>query len=378
MSPDSPELLEELLDQAGCLEDGAAKVALLEEAVRLADSRQDLETGFRARQELIRAATFSGHAEKTLVAFSWCLAQCDRHPEQFDEQDLHWQYKWVVHSLSSFPQISRAQIDAMLEDMTRRYQRVGLGERAVLRVKCKILVEAGNREAVVDLYPRLRKAARDRYTDCATCERSSDANVLFFLGELERGLEEARPVVNGSMRCSVQPHFTLANVLLPLLRLGRVQEAMQCHRRGFRLVARNSEFLEAVGEHLGFLALTDNLAKGVGILEKHLPWALETMCLDRRFEFYLGTWLLLARMADTGRKTVKLRLPRAFPNYQENARYEVVALKAWVDGELEDLAGRFDARNGNQYFRQRIADNHQALGLLTPCPLRAPREPKEE
>src|SRR5262249_10101370 len=326
---------------------------------------------------LIRTATFSGHPEKTLVAFSWCLAQCDRQPEQFDEEELHWQYKWVVGSLSAFPQIPRAQMEAMLKDMARRYQRVGLGGRAVLRLRCKFKVAAGAREEVVDLYPELQKAPRDLYTDCRACEQGDDATVLFFLGENERGLEKAQPLLKGSMGCAEEPHHTLANVLLPLLRLGRVEEAMQCHRRGFRLVARNPEFLDPVGKHLGFLVLTDNLAKGLTVLEKHLPWALETMCLDRRFQFYLGARLLLDRLRETGRQTVKLRLPRTFPGHQESAKYEVAALTAWVDGELEELAGRFDARNGNQYFRQRIADNLQLLELRTPCPSRAAREPKD-
>ena len=62
------EEVEELLGRAAGLDEGPAKVALLEEAVRLADTHGDVGEGFRARQELIRAATFGGLPDRVLVA----------------------------------------------------------------------------------------------------------------------------------------------------------------------------------------------------------------------------------------------------------------------------------------------------------------------
>lgn len=128
---DPRQRITELIDQAEELEYGPTKVALLEEAVREADTSTDLEAGFYARLELITAATFSGAKEKAMVAFSWCLGQVDANPEVFDEEDLMWQYKWVVEELVAYPQISRQQIGDMLEDMQRRYTRLGISLRPV-------------------------------------------------------------------------------------------------------------------------------------------------------------------------------------------------------------------------------------------------------
>ena len=50
----------ELIDQSFELGDTPEKVAILEEAVRIADSTNDEEGGFAARMELIDAAEFSG------------------------------------------------------------------------------------------------------------------------------------------------------------------------------------------------------------------------------------------------------------------------------------------------------------------------------
>ena len=69
--------IEELMSQAWQAQ-GEAKLALLEEAQRLADSSGDVEAGLEIRNEIIDAATWCGYYERSLVAFNWMLAQCDR------------------------------------------------------------------------------------------------------------------------------------------------------------------------------------------------------------------------------------------------------------------------------------------------------------
>lgn len=108
MTTDYQERIEELQEEAWGLPDGPSKLALLEEAVRLADTHQDVELGDEVRADLIRTATFCGYPEKALVAFSWRLAQSDRDPKSFPETDLLWEFKWITDSLPGFPQIAQA------------------------------------------------------------------------------------------------------------------------------------------------------------------------------------------------------------------------------------------------------------------------------
>ena len=55
---------QQLIWQARALSHGDAKVALLEEAVRMADSLGDVDAGYRGRMKLVEAATFAGHQER--------------------------------------------------------------------------------------------------------------------------------------------------------------------------------------------------------------------------------------------------------------------------------------------------------------------------
>jgi hypothetical protein len=370
MSADYRSDVEELRDRAGGLEDGPSKIALLEEAVRLADTHQDVGLGFELRGDLLRAATFSGSPEKALVSFSWRLAQCDRDPERFSEHDLLWEYKWVTDSLPAFPQVTRAQIDDTLADMGRRYERCGRGLQPVHKLRCLLALDLQDLPEARKHYRAWKRAGRDWGSDCLACERNHEVRYLLAAGQDEKALETAGPILAGSLRCAEIPHATLSLVLFPLLRLGRLPEAMAHHHTGYRLVARNRKFVSDVGRHLTFLALTENLARAVKLFEKHLTWALETRDLLTRFDFYLAARFLLERFAGAGQGAVKLRLPASFPARQEGSRYEAAGLAAWFEEALGELAGRFDARNGNDGFARRL---HEARGWkkwVTPFPLK--------
>lgn len=136
--------INQVLAAAGVLEHGPARIALVEEAVRLADARNDLKEGFRTRCALTAASVFAGQADVTLVAFSWRLAQCDRDPATFKERELLWEYKWVVENLPNFPEVTRPQIEAMLADMVRRYERAGSTLHAVHKKRRGVLLAMGD------------------------------------------------------------------------------------------------------------------------------------------------------------------------------------------------------------------------------------------
>ncbi|HJT77297.1 MAG TPA: hypothetical protein VJ739_08850 [Gemmataceae bacterium] len=369
MSAEANAPVEELLRQAGALEDGPSRIALLEEAVRLADSHNDVALGYRVRKELTKAGTFGGYPEKALVSFSWCLAQCDRRPEEFRDIDLLWHYKWVTNHLALFPQFSREQIEAMLEDMTRRYRRAGVSLRAVQKLRRDLAVEMGDPDAAARHHLLWLASPRGWPADCPACDQNALAEYLVFAGKDEAALEAARPILQGTLRCTCIPHCTLALVLLPLFRLGRLAETVAHHQKGYRLILRNRNYLKEAARHLAFLTLTDNLSRCVVLLERHLPWALETAEVGNRFEFYLAARLLAERLRDAGRAAVRLRLPRAFPLYEDGGRYETAVLLAWLEGALQGLAARFDARNGNDSFRRRLAENRRLKEQVIPFPV---------
>jgi hypothetical protein len=346
--------IKELRRQALDLEDGPTEVSLLEEAVRLADTHQRIDLGFSVRKDLIRAATFGGSPEKALVHFSWRLAQSDRDPERFSEQDLLWEYKWIVDSLVDFPHITRQQIEDALADMTRRYRRLGLSLRSVYKLQSSIAADMGELAEARRAQRLWEKTPRDGSSDCLACDQNHRVYHHVSVGKFDRAVEAAGPILSGRMNCHVVPHSTLGRVLYPLLRLGRVEEAMAAHVRGYRLIRDNPEFLARIGNHVQFLAWTDNLSRAVKLFENHLSWALSTRDEAARFTFFLAARFLFERLQAVGRPSLRMRLPRAFGEYQESGRYETAAVRRWLHEACTDLAARFDARDGNNAYARQL------------------------
>jgi hypothetical protein len=141
------------------------------------------------------------------------------------------------------------------------------------------------------------------------------------------------------------------------------------------MIARNRYYLHRVAQHVEFLAVTDNLAKGTKLFESHLPWSLETLDLFDRFRFSLASLFLFERLRASGKKTIKLRLPSTFPVFEESGKYGIPEMIGWLESDAAEQARRFDDRNGNNAFARKIEATRALEALVTPHPLR-PRTKK--
>lgn len=360
-----PQQVNALLLRAWATGHSADQVALTEEAVRLADSHGDVSLTWEAREALIEAATFAGYPEKALLAFSWCLGLCDKEPDRFQEQRLLWQYKWVAADLPYFPQIERQRILDIHEDMTRRYERCGQSLQPIYKVRWLAAMRMGDREQAKAFYAKALETQRDAGSDCDACDLDDAVVFQVWGGELARAVETAKPILAGSLSCASVPHVTHACLLRPLLRLRRTDEAMRSHVRGFALVSGNRKFVDAIGDHIEFLTLTENLERAARALGENVDHALTTTDLDDRFRFYTAATLLCTRLSEEARPPA-VQLPGRFPLADPSP----AELQEWFATEARGLAERFDARNGNSSYVESL---DEALGLLktlrTPAPV---------
>jgi len=74
----------------------------------------------------------------------------------------------------------------------------------------------------------------------------------------------------------------------------------------------------------------------------------------------------MERLRAVGRHSVKFNLPKAFPAYQENGKYDVAALEDWFEADARRLAARFDARNGTKWFTH-LQGYKEFLVVLRTC-----------
>ena len=355
---DSREAAERLLAEAlEKIKDSPEKIAVLEDAVRHADATGDLRLRYKAREDLVEAAYFGGAPDKAIVAYTWCLAQFDRHPGVFDEWQLLWRYKWMINVIPDFPQIPRGQIDEMIDDMERRFRRGGYGLRSVYQYRYRVARFMGERDEAIRQYQRSQAEYADAVSDCQACRIDEQSSFHVYAGDDAMALLVARPLVNLRHFCRTVPERTFARLLLPLLRLNRREEAADFHRRGYRLSeARTHGSIEYVSDHVVYLALTGDAPRAAQMAAKHYRWSETNHNPHERFIFYRAAWLALDLLAREGTQTVALRLPPTFPVQPDGGSYETAQLRDWFAARALELARRFDERNGNDYFTRELAD----------------------
>jgi hypothetical protein len=361
----------EMLERAEDLRQGIEKVAWLEATVRQADLERDDEIAYAARDELIDAATWSGQAEKALIAFAWCLNHFDAQPPEardwWQNQNLLWRYKWVLGSLDNFPHVSPARVEALFQDFETRLTQSGYGPRAVAHKRLNYALHRGDREEAARQFGRWRAAPNDDMADCTACEANEVVSYHIFLEEYGQALRAAKPLLEKRLTCHSVPTTTYASVLKPLLILGRLEEAARYHKLGIR-VSGDPEYLSSSANHLEFLALTGNFGPAKRTVEKNLPLALETQELKAKFEFFGATltWLSCLERAGFDRVTLNLRsgIPVATvenARLQQSKSYPVAPFQTWVESELARLVAPFDANIGRPEFAEQLEKRRRVV-----------------
>lgn len=355
--------IDRLLEKANEWKSGPQRVRVLQEAVALADANDDVDAGFRTRLALLDAATFGGRNDLLIPTFAWCLDAFDRDPDRFDENDLLWKYKWVVGNSIEFPDVSRAQIEAMFADITRRFAEAGSTLHGMHSTRRDVYLEMGDRERASQAAAALAATQRDWLSDCRACVHDSAAGQFADDGQDEQALAEAEPVISGRFRCRHVPHRTYSRLLVPLLRLGRVDEALAHHKTGRRLIGSDSEHLLPASRHLEFLVLMGYRDEAIDLLLEHLPNAIDATSTLHRMHFYAAARMLFEQLRDSGDATVRLRLPPAFALHQASNTYATADLASWFNGQVVATAARFDARNGNDHYARWFAGRRELKSL---------------
>ncbi|QVL31336.1 hypothetical protein KIH39_21185 [Telmatocola sphagniphila] len=358
------------LDEIRSMESGALKIAAAEEAVRLADINGDRNLRYEARNLLVEAATFGGQPDLLLIHYPWMLAEYDAEPDDYSVEDLLWKFKWVVDALAAAPQISKDRVQAMLVEMKRRFDEHELGAHAYYQKRRDSSLHLGDLEMAREAHDMMKKTRRDMLSDCAACVPNNDFDYYLAIGDLEAALHAVKFVLTGKLKCAEVPHTTYGKILFPLLMLGRGEEAMNYHRKGYPMVRDNPGLLDTAVRHMAFLALTGNLDRAQTLLQRHISMLALITAADDRLDFYMQAWITLDRIVAGGKKELTLKVPADFPIANSTGIYVTSELKNWAEAEMKNLAAQYDVRNGNDYHARKIATVYEASQYAKPIPFK--------
>lgn len=362
----TPEEVRALIHECENAPYGAGQIALAEEAIRHADALDEEDLRFDARMAGTQAYHMGGEPAKAFVTFSWCLAEYDRDPgarTPWDDALLRWHFKWIVGSMTKFPEVPLERAHAVLDDMERRYRLGGHSMHAIYSLRHALAQHVGDVAATDAWYAKWCATPRDENSDCLGCDPTSKVEHLVIQGRDTEAIGLAEPVLAGELTCAEQPHGMLTELLVPYLRTGRLEQARDAHVRGYRGYRRNLADLAEIGQHIELCALTGNEARGLEILERHLDWLDRAPSPYAAQEFATAGALLLRRLVDADRGDL--------PIHRRDMETTAAVLASELAEQARQIAARFDARNGTTYQSQRVERRMSASPLVEYLPLSA-------
>ncbi|MCX4234657.1 tetratricopeptide repeat protein [Streptomyces ortus] len=313
----------------------------------------------------LKVYNYSSEKDRMFVPFARLLRMWDERPEDFDAYEthsLHWVFKWVSSGMLGQPHIPLASIEKWLGEMEHRYRLAGHSERAVRAAEFHVAREVGDLGRAERAYAAWLAADRDTMADCHACELHDQGGWRAERGADAEALDLWRPVLEGEYTCAHEPHAVLASSLLPLLHLGRTEEARAHHLRGFRLVRPMESMRGAYADHVEFCALSGNEARALELLAERPSYFTDSGEPRSRMDFLAVAALLADRLTALGLGT------RAVPG-PAGRTWTAAELAAHARVEALSLAGRFDARNGTTRVSERVRRRMDRQPLVERLPL---------
>ncbi|MFF4056815.1 tetratricopeptide repeat protein [Streptomyces sp. NPDC001668] len=313
----------------------------------------------------LKVYNYSSEKAKMFVPFARLLRMWDERPEDFDEYEthaLHWVFKWMTAGMLDQPHIPLAAMEKWLGEMEHRYRLAGHSERAVRSAEYSVAAHVGDLERAERAYAAWLAADRDSMADCHACELHEQGWWQSQRGQDEEALELWAPVLEGEFTCAHEPHAVLASSLVPLLRLGRLDEARANHLRGFRLVRSMESMRGAYADHVEFCALSGNEARALELLAERPAYFTDDGQPRSRLDFTAVVALLMDRLTELGLGDRPVPGPAG-------RSWTASGLAVHAREEALALAARFDERNGTAHVGERARARMAQRPLVERLPL---------
>lgn len=353
---------------------GTARTAALRELAEEAEAAELLEPLLDVRLELVFTLGFpiarKESVGEVITAFARCLGMYDRHPELFTENRLNgfWSGMGMVGiAMKDAPTFPMSQLHGILSDMETRARPDRDDFYTIELVRLQLESRSGDTLAADVALRRLRTLDPPQYMN----HSATVLDMVTYLAELGRdqdAVDAAEPLLTGQVPINsaggeVDPRSRLACLLLPLIRLGRLEEAVEIHRQSWQ-----SNGIEPdMARNMEFCALTGNDERGLQIMGRLIEDGLPSANYD---ELRMGCAMALVcrRMVDLGRGEETFSL-NPDPDHRDTGSWTFAELHAHYVADTLQFASDVDQLNGIRVTTEWTRARLDAQPLLDSLPL---------
>jgi hypothetical protein len=344
--------IQKLLVKRNTVNSPSDKIALIKQAINLADAHNDIEWGFDLRLDLIRDEKDTSHCDESFPAFAWILDTYDRNPDTFDESNFLWEYKWMLGSARRNSSISLEQIESIAEDYKVRLQRNGYSLRAYYAAKSHMAFSVNELEAAKEYIELRDKELRDDMSNCHACELDDNVELELRLGNFDKALTVGNDMLTKKVTCSHMPFSAYCTCVKYFHKAGDTERALEYFNKAEADLAAfedDTSQVSEIGNLIHFLSYYDR-DKAWRYFAQYAHWNIDS---EESLDF-LFSISVLPLLRESG--TRRIQVNSSLPWYRADDTYDVAALYDYYHSRAKTLADKFDARNGNDFFNQQLAE----------------------
>jgi pentatricopeptide repeat protein len=331
------------------------RIAVLKQAINLADANRDIHWGFDLRLELIFEEKKTSRCKESLHAFTWILDAFDKHSGEFNEDDFLWEYKWMLGSVRRSVDVSPGLIEDIAEDYKNRLLRNGYSLRPYYSFRVHSAFFLDRLDEAAEMLEARNREMRDHMSNCRACELDDDVELEMRLGNFDKALAAGSEMLTKAVTCKHMPFSAYCTCMKYFARAGVYDKALE-----YFLKAEN-EFAEMIvsdetdtscvveiSEMIHFLTGHDR-EKAWALFEQYVHWNIDS---EDYYDLIFSMNVLPLLNDDNPRS---LSVNTALPWYEEEGMYVPRVLYGHYHAKAIALAEKFDRRHDCDCFSKRLS-----------------------
>lgn len=329
------------------------KANLLKEAIRIADENEDVEWATEMRLDLIYELNQISADAEEIAVFSKILDDYENHKDVIKEDDLLWKYKWIWSCTFDLPEIPMEQVKAVGEDYRMRILRNGYSLRSYYHLWSVEYMRMRQYDKAKEYIDKMLGEKLDDQC-CEACELNFMLDYYLETGRFDEAYSRAQVLINKQTNCYEANLRAYLKLSYYAQKAGKPEIALDmCVRAEEALAGREKD--EYMILYLGLFIAYYFMVKperGWEYAERCIGWSLNTSTLKK----YRFSCDMLEALNYETRSEVRLSLPEEFPLYHPDGVYSISELRDYFYKQAEELAIRYDARDGNSGYMDRLKE----------------------
>lgn len=339
-----------LLLKSENLSEAEDKITLLEQAIQIADSNNDIDGGFELRFLLITTEQIIAKSQKSIIAFSWILEMFDSYPDRLPPSKILEEYKNLINSVIVNPDITKIQLENIFEDFRRRCLNTKLSLHEYYNILSNYYLFIGNKSKARECVNQRDTESPNEFTNWIF-----DQLITIYIEIFENKFDEAILHVNEMHKIATS---------IPLISC--ILHSSLVYNLGYKAEDKRANlFFEKVDKslfsespftwNLYYVAL---LLHYMSLHKKEKAWLYFEKYVNivpkvgQIIQFFFATAVLPLFYADKTHLLAYISKKQHF--YREDNTYKSRYLYNYYFNVANDLAHKFDTRNETNHFSNQL------------------------